>query len=203
MQANRELYPDWEHRLWRNEDITRENFPLSYDLIQTLFKVDKFTRFSRMATVADVLRHEILYNYGGFYMDTSMKLFSNVFNEWLSYRVVIPTLDTVRYRWVESMCIFANEPKYPGLLRIISSYNTNRYNIFHKEAQQIAGPYDFIQFIQGYEEYDPDVLIMGFDKFYPLDYRIESDIYASMCATWEKHLHEGDEISYSFKRRGE
>ena len=57
MEANRELYPDFQHKLWKNENITRENFPLSYDLIQTLFEVNKFSRYSKMATVADVMRH--------------------------------------------------------------------------------------------------------------------------------------------------
>lgn len=100
-----------------------------------------------MATVADVMRHEIMYREGGFYMDTSMKLFKDVFNQWLSYRVVIPTVEILRHRWYESMCLFGNEPKYPGLLRIISSYNTNRYNIYRTDAMQIAGPYDFRQYI--------------------------------------------------------
>ena len=80
------------------------------------------------------------------------------------------------------MCIFANEPKYPGLLRIISSFNTNRYNIFDRDAMHIAGPYNFRQYIQGYDEYDPDILIMGFDTFYPMDYRIEYSYVESMCA---------------------
>jgi mannosyltransferase OCH1-like enzyme len=101
MEANRELYPDWEHKLWGSKDITRENFPLSYNLIQTILKINKFTRYSKIATVADVMRHEIMYREGGFYMDTGMKLFNNVFNKWLSYRVVIPTSEAVKNRWVQ------------------------------------------------------------------------------------------------------
>ena len=61
-----------------------------------------------MASVADVMRHEILYQHGGFYMDTSMYLFNDVFKQFLSYKVVIPTLQPFRHRWVESMCLFAN-----------------------------------------------------------------------------------------------
>lgn len=106
-------------------------------------------------------------------MDTSMMLFNNVFEQWLSYKVVIPTLHPFRHRWIESMCLFANEPKYPGLLRIISHYNTNRYNIFHRDAMQIAGPYDFRQYIQGFDEYDPDILVMGFEYFFPMDYSLK------------------------------
>lgn len=63
-------------------------------------KVNNFTRYSRMATVADVMRHEILYNEGGFYMDTGIYLFNKVFYDWLSYKVVIPTLQPFRHRWI-------------------------------------------------------------------------------------------------------
>jgi hypothetical protein len=37
---------------------------------------------------------------------------------------------------------------------------------------QIAGPYDFRQYIQGEDEYDPDILTMGFEYFFPMDYSI-------------------------------
>lgn len=46
----------------------------------------------------------------------------------------------------------------------------------------IAGPYDFRQYIQGYDEYDSDVLIMGFDTFYPMDYRLTYSYFESYCA---------------------
>ena len=57
IDSNMKLYPDFQLKIWGKEDITRENFPLSYDLLQTLYEVDNFTRYSRRATMADVMRH--------------------------------------------------------------------------------------------------------------------------------------------------
>ena len=131
-------------------------------------------------------------------MDTSMKLFNNIFNQWLSYKVLIPTLQAFRHRWVEAMCLFANQPKYPGLLRIISHYNTNCYNIYQQDAMQIAGPYDFIRYIQGYDEYDPDVLIMNFETFYPNDYSLLYSYIESRCAVKQEYVQEGDKVVYQF-----
>jgi len=48
------------------------------------------------------------------------------------------------------MYIFGVMPRYPGLLRIINYTNTNRYNIFLRDAMEIAGPSDFRHLIQGY-----------------------------------------------------
>jgi len=78
-----------------------------------------------------------------------MYLFNDVFNQLLSYKVVISTLNPFKHRWIQSMCFFANEPKYPGLLRIISHYNTNRYNVYERDAMRMAGPYDFRHYIKG------------------------------------------------------
>ena len=144
------LYPDFKLKLWGSKDITRENFPRSYDLIQTLLEVDKFTRFSKRATVADVMRHEILYNEGGFYMDSSMVLFKRVFDKWLSYKLVVNAELSFRHRWSSNMCFFAVMPKYPGLLRLINRANTNTYKIYKKDAMGIAGPHNFRQVVRGY-----------------------------------------------------
>ena len=67
--------------------------------------------------MADVLRHEVLYYEGGFYMDTSMVLFNNVLEKWLSYKFVVSTERIFRHRWAQSMCIFGVMPRFPGLLR--------------------------------------------------------------------------------------
>ena len=52
-----------------------------------------------MATMADVMRHEIMYYHGGVYMDTSMLLFNRVLYKWLSYKVFLSTEHIFRHRW--------------------------------------------------------------------------------------------------------
>ena len=107
-------------------------------------------------------------------MDTSMVLFNNVFYDWLSYQVIIPTMSPLKHRWIQNMCIFANEPQYSGLLRIISHYNINRYNIYQKDASQIAGPYNFRQYVLTTDEYNPDILMLPFEYFFPMDYSLSN-----------------------------
>lgn len=56
----RSLNPLFEHRLWGDDSITPHAFPYTYDLI---------ARAAAPTQKADVMRYEILYHYGGFYID--------------------------------------------------------------------------------------------------------------------------------------
>lgn len=56
-----QLMPNWQIRLWTNNDITTKNFPL--DIIYLLDKVVKGVQ------KADIMRYYIIEKYGGFYMD--------------------------------------------------------------------------------------------------------------------------------------
>lgn len=63
-----ELHPEYEFRLWTNEDLTPENF----SNLEYINKAEKY------AQKADIMRYEILYNYGGIYLDTDFELFKNI-----------------------------------------------------------------------------------------------------------------------------
>ncbi len=157
-----------------------DKFPMTYDLLQTVYNMENISRYSKRATMADIMRHELMYHEGGFYLDSSMFLFSNVFYKWLSYKLVLSTERTFRHRWSQSMCIFGVMPKFSGLLRIISPNNTNRYNLWLKDALEIAGPNNFRWTVRGMEEYDPDYLIMEYDAFYPMTYDLPN-MYDTYC----------------------
>jgi len=58
----KKVYPDYEVKLYRNENITREKFPLTYDILQTLLEFNKRSPYNKFATVTDIVRHEILYH---------------------------------------------------------------------------------------------------------------------------------------------
>lgn len=174
------MYPDFEFKIWSKDNITREIFPRSYDLLWTIYNMENTSRYSKRATMADVLRHEVLYNEGGFYMDTSMLLFNRAFDKWLTYKLVLSTERTFRHRWAQSMCIFGVMPEFPGLLRVIEHNNTNRYNIWLRDALEIAGPHNFRWMVRGMEEYDPDYLIMDYDAFYPMTYSLPN-YYETYC----------------------
>ena len=61
----KELHPDYEHRLWTDEDLTEENFSnLEYIKSTPIY-----------AQKADIMRYEILYKHGGIYLDTDFEIF--------------------------------------------------------------------------------------------------------------------------------
>lgn len=65
--------PTYKYVLWQMKDITRKNFPYTYDSIQKLFEYQKNTPEANLKSyIADLMRMEILYWYGGFYFDFKM-----------------------------------------------------------------------------------------------------------------------------------
>jgi hypothetical protein len=188
MELNKALYHDYEYKVWSIHNVTRDKFR-SYDLIHNLFNMEKTSRFSKRATVADVMRFEILYQEGGWYLDSSMILFSRVFEQWRTYKFVLSTEKTFRHRWSQSMCMFGAMPKFEGIERKISLNNTNHYDIFFRDALYIAGPNDFRWAVRGMEEYDPDYLILDYDAFYPALYtsRVEW-FHVAKCYVEKKYL---------------
>ena len=74
-EKTKKMYPSYEVKLWGQKDITPENFPETYDYIRNLIRFEKCSPFKKLATVADIMRHEILYNDGGFWKDANMDFF--------------------------------------------------------------------------------------------------------------------------------
>jgi mannosyltransferase OCH1-like enzyme len=63
MQTIKNLHPDWEYKLWTDEDV--ENFPW--------FNKAAFNKATNPAMKSDIWRIEILYRYGGVYLDSDME----------------------------------------------------------------------------------------------------------------------------------
>lgn len=57
------------YKLWCNQDINKENFPITYKYIKRLLSKKKII----YAMIADLMRLEILYHHGGIYIDTTME----------------------------------------------------------------------------------------------------------------------------------
>lgn len=52
---------NFEVKLWRFENITRNNFPLTYDMVQRVLEYHKTAEKSFFTLAADLLRYEIVY----------------------------------------------------------------------------------------------------------------------------------------------
>ena len=85
-------------RLWGDKDITKQNFPKTYDTIQNVRKyqgekIKEYTKqktmyktkgdpytYSKYAQIADLMRYEIVYTEGGYYFDANMFLLKDITN---------------------------------------------------------------------------------------------------------------------------
>tara|TARA_B100001996_G_C18650777_1_gene589320 strand:+ start:416 stop:1222 length:807 start_codon:yes stop_codon:yes gene_type:complete len=59
----------WTIKFWGNDSLTKENFPIMWPYIQKAIKLKK-----PFAMVTDLARYEIVYRYGGVYMDVNLEL---------------------------------------------------------------------------------------------------------------------------------
>jgi len=65
-----EKNPDWEYKLWGDDDV--EGFNLE--------NIDQFNKIKNLGAKTDIFRYEILYRYGGLYIDTDFECL-NSFND--------------------------------------------------------------------------------------------------------------------------
>ena len=88
--------PGYEQRLWGDSDITKKNFPITYNTIKKVRdyqgeKVKEYTNqktmlkttaepytYSKYAQVADLMRYEIVNTHGGYYFDANMFLLKDI-----------------------------------------------------------------------------------------------------------------------------
>lgn len=106
------MYSNYEVKLWKEENITRQNFPNTYDLIQTFLKFNKHSPYGKLASVTDFMRHQILYYEGGIWKDAAMNFLRPIFDKFLKYKLVLPVDRVGRYRYLQGMCFFGNMPRY-------------------------------------------------------------------------------------------
>ena len=90
--------PEFEIRIWGNGSLNKKTFPKTYDYIQKAKKVHGKSMFdqsdyqmfnkkdgspmtySKWAQITDLMRLEIVYNYGGYYFDTTFEILKPLYN---------------------------------------------------------------------------------------------------------------------------
>ena len=72
------LDKDWQYMLWTDQNVTRNNFDLTWDFLQKTKRIANETGENKFAQLADLMRYEIVYKFGGFYVDTNMECFRSL-----------------------------------------------------------------------------------------------------------------------------
>lgn len=116
----RRLNPDWEYRLWSDEDNTlfvKEEFPDFYPIFQG---------FSRGIMRADVIRYLIMYKIGGVYLDLDYEMLKEF--DFTDKTLVLPKNRSIAYGDPKDEignCIFASTPKHAFWSDVIQELQSN------------------------------------------------------------------------------
>ena len=142
----------WEHRLWKNADITKKNFPITYPYIQKIIKVGKDLGIvnKKYAQIADLMRLEILYQNGGVYIDTTAECLKNLdklFNK-QNITFAISNEDPCEFNCVNSEgehyisnSFIASSKKNPILKKILSKKILSNIDLYSTKINKETGPY--------------------------------------------------------------
>lgn len=114
------LNPDWEYRLWSDDDnerFVREQYPDFYPI---------FMGFSRGIMRADVIRYLIMNKIGGVYLDLDYEMLEPF--DFGDEQLVLPMNRSVSYGDPENEignCIFASVPGHPFWIDVINDLRVN------------------------------------------------------------------------------
>lgn len=134
-QTWKELNPSWEYKLWTNEEV--KNY--------TFFNKDLKQLFSLPLTIGervDVLRYDILYQYGGIYADCDcicLKPFDVFVYSYDFFAGVFPPMfSTIKTAIFLQNCLIGAKAKHPIINKVASLMIENWDNITYKEDEFIT-----------------------------------------------------------------
>ena len=149
MRKIKELHPDYEYRLWTNEDITPDNFS-TYEYIN---------KTNVYAQKADIMRYEILYKHGGIYLDMDMKLLKNL-DPLLTKSLIVCNEDDNINTYMTNAFI-ASSQYNENLKRLVEGVKDVNFALSVNEG---TGPY----YLRKHINIDDDVNILPTNTIYPL-----------------------------------
>jgi mannosyltransferase OCH1-like enzyme len=142
---------DWEYRLWGNDDITKDNFPITFEYIQKVYQIGKEENCmnKKFAQITDLMRLELLYHHGGIYLDSNIecfKSFDKIFNK--KYEFVVSNEDPCGFDCISgngdyyiSNSFIGSTKKNPIIKKILSKKNLSKIDFYSKHVNRETGPY--------------------------------------------------------------
>ena len=160
----KELHPDYEFRLWTDKDLTSDNF-LNLEYIHKAIKY---------AQKADIMRYEILYRYGGIYLDTDFELLKNI-TSLLTHDLVICNEDS-NYKHYMSIGFIAASKGHKILKRCVENIQFCSLNGLEDPICVETGPWYFRKQI----EFDESIRMLPIHFMYPIPYKDRFNLYPTI-----------------------
>ena len=118
--------------------------------------------------VADLMRLEIIYRHGGFYMDTNYYIFPNhTLDHWLTFKAVMPGQQIPIYKYARDNGFFGAVQGFKNIARLLDHRSLSQRVFFNWEANMVTGPFYFSMAMQGEEDFDPQILTLPHEYLYP------------------------------------
>ncbi len=184
------LHPDWEYKLWTDENnlkFVREYFP---DFLET------YLRFPKNIMRADVIRYLIMYQIGGLYLDLDYEMIKPF--DILEYGLVLPYNRNISFGDdcdAFGNCIFASSPGHEFWNFTINDLKEIRdFDLFFKSlinkpyiskntslVEAITGPGLLTRIFYDNENKLGDYILPEREKFHPLN-TLKRKAYLEMVA---------------------
>ena len=175
MNTCKKLYEnnDWEYLVWRDKDITRRNFPKTYDYIKRVIAIGTETGSlnKKYAQIADLMRLEILYNHGGMYLDTTVECIDPILlgND----KFVVSNeckLNGFKCRSENGLYVsnsfIASIARHPIIRHMLSKKVLEKIDYFSPEVNLQTGPYFLGKFIHKFKN-KYDITMLHYNLVYP------------------------------------
>lgn len=151
----KEFHPDWAIHLWTDEDTC--TLSLQNKLL--------FAEASNYGQKADILRYELLYQFGGLYVDADMiclKPFNSLHEKYYFYTALADPC-------VIGIGMIGSIPGHPILERVINTLSlTPKNQNAHNIVIETTGNYHFERcFFETLKNYDEKVIVFPCTYFYP------------------------------------
>jgi len=163
---------DIVYKLWTNNDLKEENFPLTFHYIQKAIEIGKELEQSRFAQVADLARYEILHRFGGIYLDSLFEIsdeFCKYIQKHSNFELIVANEDPCGLKCkggpghYVSNGFFACIPGCINLKRLLHPASLNDIDFYNVRINQETGPYFFRKGIRTRDK----VHVIDTDKIYP------------------------------------
>ena len=151
MRTVKDHNQNYEYFLWRKKDITKKNFPLTFPYIQICLKLHKKHNINKYAQISDLMRLEIIYKYGGWYLDSNFEMLTSLDDIKVKRNKKIIVCNEQKCAWncvgeritrkYLSNGAFASFPHNPHILLLIKRLYKVNWN--SKDIHVETGPYFF------------------------------------------------------------
>jgi mannosyltransferase OCH1-like enzyme len=150
-------HPDWDYHLWTQEDIAMLH----------LQNADLIAKSHNPGEISDIMRYEILYRFGGVFLDMDFECL-NPLDE-LHYRydfyIGIQPLDSGLVQL--GIGIIGSIPGHPLLKRVIEELRANYHNpLLHNNAPARTGPLFFTKLFFMYASSTPELRDIALPAWY-------------------------------------